>query len=359
MKIIHIMPREKFTERFVNFIFGNFDFSEHFFFLTGEYTEYHINPSFLTHVVWVANYRELYQNHEYKKMILECDKVIINGVWGSEMMLLYFPGYVRKKTYLFFWGSEIYMMREKIPLRNIQKKCKRAAKKYLIKNAGGVITLVQGDFDVLQKYVKVRGKHFVARMASNKEMYEMQEALLDYHKPKNPYYVLLGNSATGSNRHYEMIDLLTKYKDRNIKFLCPLSYGDMDYAKGVIAYGNEKLGDSFVPLTEFMEAREYYQLLNMCSAGIFNNDRQQALGNIFALLRFGAKVYLREGTSMWEFFQEKGMLVYNMEQLSDDLVNPSVEMQHKNHNAVIEYYKIENAVKEWETVFCDAGKKRK
>lgn len=359
MKIIHIMPREKFTERFVNFIFSNFDFSEHFFFLTGEYTEYNINQTFQSHITWVTNYRELYQNQTYKNMLLECEKIIINGVWGSEMMLFYFPRYIRKKTYLFFWGADIYGLREKIPFREIRKRCKRAARKYLIKNVGGIVTLIQGDFDVLQKYVKVKGNHFVARMASNKEVYEMQEALLDYHKPTDPYYVLLGNSATASNRHYEMIDLVIKYKDSNIKFLCPLSYGDMDYARDVIAYGNEKLGDSFVPLTEFMEAREYYQLLNKCSAGIFNNDRQQALGNILALLRFGAKVYLREGTSMWEFLKEKGMLVYNMEQLSDDFVNPSEEMQCKNHNAIIEYFKIENAVREWETVFHDTGKKRK
>ena len=351
MKVVHIMPREKFTERFLNFIFDNFDFSEHFFFITGEFTEYKIDSAYMSHIVWIKDYRELYQRHRYKKIILECDKIIINGVWGNEMMLFHFPGIVLRKTCLFFWGSEIYMMRNNIPLYEIRKILKRAAKKYLIKNAGIIITLVKGDYQILQTFVKTRGKHFVARMASNRGMYDMQESMVEFNKPDNPYYVLLGNSATGSNHHFEMIDLLEKYKGMNVRFLCPLSYGDEKYARDVIQYGKCKLGNKFVPLTEFMDAESYYHLLNKCSAGIFNNDRQQALGNILALLRFGAKVYLRMGTSMWDFLIENGMLVYNIKQISEDFIQVSRETQQKNHDAVIEYLKMENAVNEWKEVF--------
>lgn len=102
-----------------------------------------------------------------------------------------------------------------------------------------------------------------------------------------------------------MIDMIKKFKSENIKFVCPLSYGNFEYRDKVIEYGKNILGDKFCPITEYMPQQEYYSLLNKCSVGIFNNNRQQAMGNINVLLRFGAKVYIRDDTTMWNTFSNQ------------------------------------------------------
>ena len=55
--------------------------------------------------------------------------------------------------------------------------------------------------------------------------------------------------------------------------------------------------------------------------GIFFNDRQQALGNIYALLGMGKKIFLRKDTSMWKGLKKKGYQVY----LAEDIKNMSFE----------------------------------
>ena len=40
--------------------------------------------------------------------------------------------------------------------------------------------------------------------------------------------ILIGNSATETNNHIEVLDLLSKFKNEDIKIYVPLSYGDME-----------------------------------------------------------------------------------------------------------------------------------
>lgn len=357
MLIIHIMPNEKFTEGFINFIFHNFNFEEHYFFITGEKCFFKIEEEYLSHIIWISDYKELYTIPSYKKMICDCNKVIFNGVWGSEMVLLHFDRKILRKSYFFFWGSEIYSLENKVSFFDFRKKIKNNIKKYFFKKAAGIITLIAGDYEELCKHIKPQGKHFVARMAMDNGLFEMIEKIKETKKPNIPYMVMLGNSATGSNRHFEMIDFVEKYKGEEVVFLCPLSYGESQYAKEVMRYGKDKLGDKFVPLTDFLSPEKYYTLLNQCCVGIYNNDRQQALGNIYALLYLGSKIYLRTNTAMWDSFTNGHAIVHDVNEIKESsfeqFVSIPAEELSQNNKVAAQYYDNRYGVKEWSAVFED------
>ena len=65
-------------------------------------------------------------------------------------------------------------------------------------------------------------------------------------------------------------------------------------------------------MLDFVPKDAYIRWLNTMDVGVFANDRQQALGNIFYLMRLKKKVYLRKGTSMWNnFVNTKKVTVYD------------------------------------------------
>ena len=128
----------------------------------------------------------------------------------------------------------------------------------------------------------------------------------------NSNNILLGNSSFLSNNHFEALEILSEMGVDNRKIVAPLSYGDLDYAKEVAKVGKSKFNERFIPIMEFMPLQEYNKLLKSCNVAIFNNYRQQAIGNTITLLWMGSKVYLDERNTFYQFLKRKGIHVFSV-----------------------------------------------
>ena len=128
--------------------------------------------------------------------------------------------------------------------------------------------------------------------------------------------ILVGNSATDTNNHIEIFDLLnTLVLDDSTKIICPLSYGNETYKKNIINIGNNMLGERFDPLVEFMDIDDYISKIISCKVVIMNHVRQQAFGNIITMLYLGAKVFLREENPIYIFLKNKDAIIYSIHDL--------------------------------------------
>ncbi len=142
--------------------------------------------------------------------------------------------------------------------------------------------------------------------------------------------IVIGNSATESNRHLELFEMLrglntdsmdTDETDTNgvdtdgPELWCPLSYGNAAYREEVIRRGRELFGERFHPITQYMCFEEYMRFLYSCSVGIYYNSRQQALGNISRMLAMGKKVFLPEG--LRAYFDEYEFITFRSEDLAE------------------------------------------
>lgn len=71
-------------------------------------------------------------------------------------------------------------------------------------------------------------------------------------------------------------------------------------------------------------------MLNSIKIAIFNNRRRQAVGNIITLIYFGAKVFLSEKITFYQYLKKIGIIVYSYEK---DLNNASINNIH-NHQEI-------------------------
>jgi len=147
-------------------------------------------------------------------------------------------------------------------------------------------------------------------------------------KENDTINIQLGNSATDTNHHLEVLQRLEKFKDENIQIFAPLSYGDEAYAKEVILKGKEMFGEKFMPLTEFMPFEKYMEFLSEIDIAIFNHRRQQAFGNIISLVGMGKKVYLHPYSTVNGVMQECGLKVFDVNKIDLDLLDEKTKLNN-------------------------------
>lgn len=160
--------------------------------------------------------------------------------------------------------------------------------------------------------------------------------------------ILLGNSADPSNNHIEVFNQLSRINLDSRKVYVPLSYsGNKSYLKKVLAIGKKTLGENFVPLTQFLSLEEYNKILLSCGTLVFNHTRQQGLGNILSLTYLGAKVFLNEKSTVYEYFIQQGIRVNNTNKLSDKSLKKTLTNEEikNNRNQIMSLYSKKNVQK--------------
>lgn len=134
----------------------------------------------------------------------------------------------------------------------------------------------------------------------------------------NDNNILVGNSASATNNHLEVFEFLKTQNLNGKKIICPLSYGDFEYARILKNKGNAYFGNSFLSLDEYMPYEDYISLISSCANVIMNHHRQQGVGNISAMLYMGAKVFLNKINPLYSYYKERGALIFEMDELYND-----------------------------------------
>lgn len=145
----------------------------------------------------------------------------------------------------------------------------------------------------------------------------------------NKNKILIGHSGYPNGNH---LDVFYKIKSLDLdkkQIIVPLSYGDQEYINKITELNPLRL-DNQQYITDFLKLKDYNILLNSVKIAIFNNRRQQAIGNIITLIYFGAKVFLSEKNTFYQYLKKIGIIVYSYEK---DLNNASINNIH-NHQEI-------------------------
>lgn len=237
-----------------------------------------------------------------------------------------FLPFIRKKqkTYWLVWGIDVYnrvnyKLFDEETIKYYDRphkknKFKHILEKHLIKKINYIGTIINGDYNLLAKEFGLLNnciQFFYANPLHFESINEIPQ------KPSS-HIILLGNSGDPTNNHISVLNSIPKLDD--LKIYCPLSYGEKDYIKKVISHGKELFNNSFIPLVDFMPPEEYLELLNSVDICIMNHFRQQALGNIFAVLALGKKVYLNTKSPVYDFLISKGFVIEQTDYLLENKV---------------------------------------
>lgn len=350
--IVHLFPCEKFTTTYVNLINNGGLAEENFFILYGNTTictevlEY-------SNVCSLPNIKGLFRDTEKKKLLYKSDGIILHSLFSKFLILFfYFNKKLLYKTNWVIWGGDMYDYINDRHSFNLNKKIKIKMKKFVVERFGYITPLVKGDYLLAQKWYNAHGEMFEARYTNPVGYKELDK----YSKEHNGTNILIGNSATATNNHEEVFNLLSKYSNEDIKVYVPLSYGDESYAEKIVVEGTKIFGNKFVPMRDFMTPNDYVSLLATMDIAIFNNDRQQALGNINMLMYLGSKIFLRTDTTMWDHYKipDKDNIIA-ISTISNteftDFVSKNDDINKINKKFVEELVNEKKATIEWKYIF--------
>lgn len=292
---------------------------QHIFYICGEnhfkcdYSNGLINNE---NIIFFNNINDMFENASFKNNSRMAEKIIISGLFGGVRKLLCLNREILSKTYIQFWGGDFYVYRN-VSFKPVLFLRKQIVRK-LIKKSAAIINLIEGDYEKILKIFHIKSKkNFVASMPAD-PMIAINYAEFREKQCTNrgKLRILIGNSATEENMHEEAFNMVEHLKG-DIEVVCPLSYGKENYRDYIVKIGNEKFGDSFIAVTDYCEKKRYVEILNDCDVAIFNNSRQQAMGNITIMMKLGKKIYIRDDTPMWGEMKNRGCHVYNVRELKD------------------------------------------
>lgn len=331
-KILHVMILDKFLAPFIDFVDENFGRdNHHYVFITSEKYDYGLTPEHKVEFLHTDD--DIFITLlKYMKM---AKKIILHGLWRDKVdILLYFNQELLKKCYWVMWGGDFYFPETKSKIRH-----------KIIRNMGHCIPVTPDDYVYLKSNYNTKAKY-------NKCINYIRSIKLESSEIKqkklNTKKILIGNSATNTNRHLEIFNLLKNYK--NLKIIVPLSYGDNNYAKNIIAKGKE-LFENFTPLIDFMEYDKYHTLLENIDIAIFNHNRQQGVGNILLILSMGKTLYLSKENNAYNMLKNMDISFFDIDILKEGLKEISIKDKKKNQKIILEKYNEKQAKEDWRKIF--------
>lgn len=323
--IVHLVTNDKFTDGYINFFRLHFNKYNNIF-ITSSFGNYRTSDDKHSDIIIWNRVWDLVCNKSIIKAFNQADVIIISG-FSFGLPGLFWSRKVWDKIYIQFWGRDFYDFKLNI--------IKSYMDGYCFKRAKGFIFLIDGEYEQFLSITGIeKSDIFVAPMPYNPVSFVPYHKYIVEHTNDN-YRIQVGNSATIENKHEYVLKSLATYLDRKIEILCPLSYGDMSYAQKIIELGRELFGDRFIPITQWLDMEKYYSLIATCDAAIFYSNRQQAMGNIEAMLSMGKKVFLARETSMYTNYCNHGFTIFDADSIGKDSFDEFIRFDNAYNNIEI------------------------
>ena len=306
--IVHIFnDQQKFSRGYFQMLSDHeFELSDQVLFHYGKRDSFFDNLGVTTHFL-----RSWFLPHGHLQLLAamrRADHIVVHSMAAPMLVLslALLPNLGRKVTWV-IWGKDLYLYavsrHKSVPLRVYEIFRKKA-----IRNIGHVVTGFDEDYQELRRLYETRASNTSCTLLYP---YNVQRSgAIPIQVCAEPYVVLLGNSASTTNDHIEMLQWLSLNDKQIAKVIVPLSYGgSRRYVRRVVKEGRRLFTDRFVPVTGFMEASAYYALISQVDVAVFNHKRQEAFNNICTLILGGVTVYLNAEISTAGFMKRLGVVV--------------------------------------------------
>lgn len=376
--VFFITKSHRFPCNMISYLESNFPDIKKEYFVVDRKQEVQLQEAANVHRI--LSYIEFLENRSLVRMIRSADGIVVSGVFTMQYVFPIYGKSVLHKVFWQFWGGDYEKFRRRKRLT-----WKLRVEKWIIarnlREARGTILLTRQEFDAFQEVFPeaLKKKVYYAIVPSGTDDAEMIRRIrLGRARQSNDQgqqlqtksivgeigrgsperenahrRIVIGNSSTDSNRHLELFERIKHLDLTNVNLYCPLSYGEKEYRDEVIKRGYELFGNHFHPLTEYMMYEEYVQFLSTCDVGIYNNNRQQALGNINRMLDLGKKVYLP--AMLRDYCTTYGYITYAVEDIAYSSIRELLDFPPENveHNIGCIEARARDIHKSWRGIFND------
>ncbi len=226
----------------------------------------------------------------------------------------------------------------KIFLKTISHDFKKyKEKKIQVARVDNILVHLEDSFDV-KLIEKIYGNKFRKHVPFFYQYnFEYAKSFQNNNSGSNSLKILVGNSFNHSNNHFDAFDKLSKVLKEPYQIHCPLSYGSSVVVRDlVIKYGKRLFGNSFYPVMDYLNVKNYLELLNEMDAVYFDHIRSQAFGNIVMLLSMGKPVFMNKKNTLYLMFVNMGISgIYSIDRFIEFIKNKSEFKVDVNRNSVL------------------------
>lgn len=234
-----------------------------------------------------------------------CNWIFVHG-FNNIRYLFKIKRKYRSKIIWRSWGHDIFNYRKENSLKNIVKKIYayffylRVIRQF---RAIGIANFIDA-VNLERNHIK-NDSVFTLNYLANDTVLSVAEDAADNSAPVR---VMIGHSACREDNYPALIDMLEKYRENNVRFIFPLSYGETGmYAQEVKEKAAAQLGrEKCEFLDSIMLYNEYCDFLNHIDILILDGKGSYAIGNISLCILRRKKIFLnRYGTISEAFRREK------------------------------------------------------
>ena len=341
--ILHLLHNDKFSQPFVEFIQRNFGPQAHRFVFFGGYPETLFQVP-RTPGVWLVPDDSHFPTLEL--LLKKAQKVFLHGLFiNNTMAFLSRPEVSLNHAYWISWGGD---MQADVLRPDTELFRQRLA---ITRKLEGMLFVVPEDCRVAQKIYGFTGPCGVALYKN-----PMSREILDRFRGRQaaaPPIIQINNSADESA--LEVLEILSRFGPNRFRVRCVLSYGYDDVKPKIIALGKRAFGENFLPLTDYLAPEKYAEVLSETSVAIMNQRRQQGMGNIYAWLYQGAKLYLRSDVPTWPYLRGLGFELFDTLNLAQEplesLLHFDAATAKHNHQIASRFFDEDYLASNWRQLF--------
>ncbi|MEJ5992153.1 TDP-N-acetylfucosamine:lipid II N-acetylfucosaminyltransferase [Ramlibacter sp. PS3R-8] len=340
--IVHLCVQEKFIQPFVQLVREQFGLDRHLFLVAGKGENFRPAPQ-----DGVVSITGIGGRLRALGTLYQAKKIILHGLYDAKFLyLLALQPWLLPKCHWMVWGDDLYRYLD--THRSRKGAFKERVRRFVIRRIGHIVTYIPGDYELVKQWYGSRAAMVDCLMY----MSNVYQPLPDLPASDGSATAIqVGNSAYPRNLHVEALERIAPFRDQDIEVYAPLSYGPKPHAQAVAAHGRALLGDRFFPLLDFLDAAGYRDFLAKIDIAVFNNTRQQAMGNIISLLGMGKTLYLRRSTTTWPLLEEIGIRVFDAEQFSLQQLTPAE--RERNIALVQRHFSRERLLAQLGVLFAD------
>lgn len=334
-EIVHIMYNDKFNKPFVDFLNKNFDDTKHLVLCKRAYND------IATPFPSGPNVIELDDLSAFNLESKNIKKIICHSLYTEGIVdFLYRNPSLLKKSYWVMWGGDLYQA----PRDEVND--------FVRENFKGYAAVMHGDITYLQSKYPNKGSHFFITYISPITT-KLLESNRISKKDRKTTHIQVNNSC--DETVLEMLDILSKFKDEDIKITTVLSYGNLKYKDEIIQKGKEIFANKFQYIEDLMSPDLYVKHLADIDVLVLNQNRQQGGGNAICSMSMGTKVFIKSEITTYKEMQERGVIVFDTNKIPDMDFQEFVENKDiaNNIEKLKRFFDKDEIIAQWERVWAD------
>ena len=279
------------------------------------------------------------------KDMMRADRIVLYALSGNQILNMLTSPFLGHKMYWICWGGELYDYKLGYLGNSCRARRNELLKIMTIKNIGYFCGWHRNEYDDAKRlYPFLKGTYIDIFMPYKINEAQPNDTLLQDNIKQKSLKIMIGHSGSKINHHIDAMKKIAFLRNKEVEIICPMTYAlDKEYMNKVKKFGFKIFGNKFsIYNPKWLDDEKYQKFLSEVDIAIFNNGREQALGNIQILLFFGKKIFVNKKNCALDIFMDLNAYIFEFKKFSNEeqkkFLNPLSNVEKNINRDIAQFY---------------------